>query len=171
MKKVDIKRNKTVIAELRESFFKNNKAYNAYSFGHIKYDGGEYTFQPTEADDCYTQEEKHDILENVLDEKIYISGGDNPDAGPTIITQESAEFLETYAEYRTNMYGGLYIIENKNSNQKFKDTPTEAPVSEDVPEEEPEDKKRDNTSTDTTADKNYNIRRLAVKKQMIYKKK
>lgn len=147
MKPADVKRNKVVVAELVESFYANDKEYRGYSFGFIKNDKGTYSFKPTPADDAYTEDEKLETLKNTLEAVVFVfDAKTNKDVKKT---KADFDFIESFANNMTNMYGGLYLRDEKafdgepesDDEEEEPELPDETePVGdEDEPEEIPEE--------------------------------
>lgn len=123
---------KTIVAELRETFYKNEKRYDDYLIGTIKFNNDNYLCRPSEDDDVYTSEEKREILERILDDVVYVN---NDDDDSIEVKNDDPNFLLYHAYYLTNMYGGLSIMEKDESEEESEtdEEPTTPPEPEDKP--------------------------------------
>lgn len=126
------KLNKTTVAELHETFFKDGTTYENYFIGSIKCTNGEYTFTPTDADDVYSEEDKLKILQNVLEDEVYLYG--NEDDKSITKTKKDNDYLEAYSTMRSNMYGGLTIVDQSENEKTVANVDSEQKSQEPDPE-------------------------------------
>lgn len=123
---------KQIVAELRESFFKNDKMYDNYLIGTITYKNNQYDLVPTESDDAFTEDQKTTILNHILNDSVYMPGKEGKGVEKT---KDDPEYLYVHAKFRTNMYGGLYIVDSSESEKKSAEL---SDTGEEQPEKEPD---------------------------------
>jgi hypothetical protein len=101
------KKSNKIIAELHISFMKDNKSYQNYFVGSIKYIDGNYEIIPTNADDFYSEEEKYTILENTLKPTTFFN---QQTQKYEEIDKSNPDFLQIISDSFGNMYSGLSIV-------------------------------------------------------------